>query len=238
RSNPPELYGAVTATATSLVEIEAPHRRRAFSLAMTAKDIAAGQDATGAIVMGQPTSWSAAVDALAAGRSVQTTDDGLVFLDEAENSARRLFLVSAGNVHPADFQDDHLLRSDLDPVEDPAEAWNALTVGAYTQMDSLATANPHWAGWTPVAARGELSPHSRTSVTYASTWPVKPDVVLEGGNVARSPAGTSYDTPEELQLATTKAPTTHPRLLTVTCATSAAPAHTAHPAASILPPSP
>jgi hypothetical protein len=234
RSNPPELYGAVTATATSLVEIEAPHRRRAFSLAMTANDIAAGQETTGTIMVGQPTSWSAAVDALAAGRSIQTTDDGLVFLDEAEDCARRLFLVSAGNVHPTDFQDDHLLRSDIEPVEDPAQAWNALTVGAYTQMDSLATASPHWAGWTPVAARGELSPHSRTSVAYASTWPVKPDVVLEGGNVARSPAGTGYDTPEELQLVTTKAPIKDARLLTVTCATSAATAQAAHLAASIL----
>jgi hypothetical protein len=233
-SNPPELYGAVTATATSLVEIEAPHRARAFSLAMTAKDIAADEDATGTTMLGQPTSWSAAIDALAAGRSIQTTDDGLVFLDEAEDSARRLFLVSAGNVHPTDFQDDHLHRSDLEPVEDPAQAWNALTVGAYTQMDSLATASPHWASWTPVAARGELSPHSRTSVAYASAWPVKPDVVLEGGNVARSPAGISYDTPEELQLATTKAPINDARLLTVTCATSAATAQAAHLAAAIL----
>lgn len=234
QSNPPELYGAVTATATSLVEIEAPHRVRTFSLAMTAKDSIAGQDANGTIVVGQPTSWSAAIDALAAGRSIQTTDDGLIFLDEAEDSARRLFLVSAGNVHCADFQDDHLIRSDLEPVEDPAQAWNALTVGAYTQMDSLATASPHWTGWTPVAARGELSPHSRTSVAYASTWPVKPDVVLEGGNVARSPAGTGYDTPEELQLVTTKAPISDARLLTVTCATSAATALAAHLAASIL----
>ena len=233
-SNPPELYGAVTAMATSLVEIEAPHRSRAFSLAMTANDVAAGQNPAGTIMMGQPTSWSAAIDALAAGRSIQITDDGLVLLDEVQDSARRLFLVSAGNVHPTDFQDDHLIRSDLEPVEDPAQAWNALTVGAYTQMDSLATASPHWAGWTPVAARGELSPHSRTSVAYASTWPVKPDVVLEGGNVARSPAGTSYDTPEELQLATTKAPIRDTRLLTVTCATSAATAQAAHLAASIL----
>jgi Subtilase family len=233
KSNPPELYGAVTAAATSLVEIQAPHRRRAFSLAMTAVDTI-GPNATDTIMVGQPTSWSAAIDALAAGRSIQTNDDGLVFLDEADDSARRLFVVSAGNVRPTDFQDDHLARSDLEPVEDPAQAWNALTVGAYTRMDSLTGASPHWAGWAPVAARGELSPHSRTSVAYDSTWPVKPDVVLEGGNVARSPAGTSYDTPEELQLVTTKAPINDTRLLTVTCATSAATAQAAHLAASIL----
>jgi hypothetical protein len=233
KSNPPELYGAVTAAATSLVEIEAPLRRRAFSLAMTANDLP-NQDVASTIMIGQPTSWSAAIDALAAGRSIQTTDDGLVFLDEADDNAHRLFVVSAGNVDPTDFQADHLTRSDLEPVEDPAQAWNALTVGAYTRMDSLAAAGPHWDDWTPVAARGELSPHSRTSVAYESTWPVKPDVVLEGGNVARSPAGNSYDTPEELQLLTTKAPNRDARLLTVTCATSAATAQAAHLAASIL----
>lgn len=223
----------VTAAATSLVEIEAPHRRRAFSLAITAKDMATNHSISGAMV-GQPTSWSAAIDALASGRSIQTTNDGLIFLDETDNIARRLFIVSAGNVHPDNFQDDHLLRSDLEPVQDPAHAWNALTVGAYTQMDNLDAASPHWADWTPVAARGELSPHSRTSVAYGSAWPVKPDVVLEGGNVARSPAGTSYDTPEELQLVTTKAPINDSRLLTVTCATSAATAQAAHLAATIL----
>jgi hypothetical protein len=233
KSNPPELYGAVTATATSLVEIAAPTRRRAFSLAVTAED-QTGDVAAGSILLGRPTSWSASIDALAAGRSIQTTDDGLVFLDEATDAAHRLFIVSAGNVKHRDFQDDHLSRSDLEPVEDPGQAWNALTVGAYTQMDSLATARQDWAGWTPLSRRGELSPHSRTSVAFDSTWPVKPDIVLEGGNVARSPAGTSYDTPEELQLLTTKAPHRDGRLLTVTCATSAATAQAAHMAASIL----
>ncbi|WP_244200425.1 S8 family peptidase [Micromonospora arborensis] len=233
-SNPPELYGAVTATATSLAEITAPQRRRAFSLAITANDTDAGPGVSSEIMVGQPTSWSAAIDALAAGRAIATDQDGLVFLDDADSDAHRLFVVSAGNVSSANFQDDHLQRSDLEAVQDPAQAWNALTVGAYTQMDSLSAASSHWADWTPLAVRGELSPHSRTSVACHSTWPVKPDVVLEGGNVARSPAGTSFDTPEELQLLTTKAPLTNSRLLTVTCATSAATAQASHLAASIM----
>jgi hypothetical protein len=230
--NPPELYGAVTAAAASRVEVQAPERRRVFSLAVTAKDRTPDPDATRGVVLGQPTSWSAAIDALAAGRSIEVTDEGLVFLDEAEDAARRLFLVSAGNVDR--FQDDHLSRSDLEPVEDPGQAWNALTVGAYTQLDTLSTASPQWSGYTPVARGGELSPHSRTSVAFRSTWPVKPDVLFEGGNVARSPGGSGYDTPEELQVLTTKAPLTDPRLLTVTCATSAATAQAAHLVASIL----
>jgi hypothetical protein len=47
---------------------------------------------------GQPTSWSAAIDALAAGRTFDPATHGLVYLDDAEEAARRLFVVSAGNV--------------------------------------------------------------------------------------------------------------------------------------------
>ncbi|HVY61971.1 MAG TPA: S8 family peptidase, partial [Planctomycetota bacterium] len=64
---PPDLYGARTAEAVSRVEIQAPDRRRAFALAVTSDS----RD------RGQPTSWSAAVDALAAGRSFDTTTQGL-----------------------------------------------------------------------------------------------------------------------------------------------------------------
>lgn len=65
-------------------------------------------------------------------------------------------------------------------------------------------------------------------------WPAKPDVVLEGGNVARSPNGSTFDTPYAFQSLTTKAPINDGRLLTVTCATSAATARGTHLAASIL----
>lgn len=229
RTNPPDLYGAVTATAASLVEIQQPDRERVFCLAVTAEDRPADEPAS---VYGQPTSWSAAVDALACGRSIDVSPDGLVYLDERDDAARRLFLISAGNI--TTFQDDHLTRSDVEPVQDPGQAWNALTVGAYTQLDSLAMAGPQWADYVPLAPRGELSPFSRTSVPFAKGWPVKPDVVLEGGNVARSPGGGSYDTPEELQVLTTKAPIRNQRLLTVTNATSAATAQAAYLAASTL----
>ena len=134
--NPPHLWGALTATAASLVEIQAPTRRRTFSMAVTAPDGSTpavpdrGDGGTG-----RPTSWSAAVDALAAGRAIDTTNDGLVYLDEEVEAQQRLFVVSAGNVRS--FDDDHLTRSDLEPVEDPAQAWNALTVGAYTELVHL-----------------------------------------------------------------------------------------------------
>ena len=228
--NPPHLWGALTAAAASLVEIQAPTRRRTFSMAVTAPN--GSRPGEAGIHVGRPTSWSAAVDALACGRAIDTTDEGLVYLDEDADTDPRLFVVSAGNVRV--FDDDHLARSDLEPVEDPAQAWNALTVGAYTQLVDLSD-QASYAGWTPLAPRDELSPLSRTSVAFAQPWPVKPDVVLEGGNVARSPDGTGYDTPEVFQLLTTKALRPgESRLLTVTNATSAATSEAAHLVGSVM----
>ena len=230
-ANPPELYGAVTATAASLVEIQAPDRRRVFSIATTAEP-EASPEGKGAITLGQPSSWSAAIDALAAGLAIDITDDGMVFLDEEQEATRRLFLLSAGNVN--DFDDDYLARCDLEPVEDPGQAWNALTIGAYTELTNFDAGEPGYEGWTPLAPHGELSPYSRTSVAFNPSWPVKPDVLLEGGNVARSPDGTDFDWPHAFQRLTTKRPLPDPRLFTVTRQTSAATAEAAHLAASIL----
>ncbi|GIF23412.1 hypothetical protein BJ973_000231 [Actinoplanes tereljensis] len=232
RASSPALYGAVTATAVSLAEIQAPQRTRVFSLAVTAPptsdDLESASRSTG-----QPSSWSSSVDALAAGRSIDIDDNGLVYLDEPDPAAHRLFVISAGNVSSRHWDIDHLARSDLQPVHDPAQAWNALTVGAFTNRDVLNGSEPSWRGWSPVAPRGELSPHSTTSVLFGQAWPVKPDIVLEGGNIARSPAGTDFDTPPHLQLLTTRRRELDNRLLTVTCATSAAAAQAAHLAAGI-----
>lgn len=231
-ANPPQLYGALTATAASLVEIEAPERRRAFSVATTAPWESGNDDEIAEIVLGKPTSWSAAIDALAAGLSVDVLEnEGIVFLDEGEESARRLFVLAAGNVRS--YEDEYLDRCDVEPIEDPAQAWNGLTVGASTDLDSLDSATGY-DDWTCLAPRGELSPFSRTSVAFQRAWPVKPDVVLEGGNVARSPNGTQFDTPPVLQLLTTKAPLFDQRLLTVTRATSAASAQASYMAAAIM----
>ncbi len=232
-TNPPHLWGALTATATSTVEVQAPRRKRAFGIAVSAVRDPASDAQAERIMLGQPTSWSAAVDALAAGLGIEMTDDGMVFLDEEEKRERRLFLLAAGNVESGVWQDAYLDRNDVEPIEDPGQAWNPLTVGAYTEAITFDDHEKGYGGWTPLAPRGELSPHSRTSVPFHRQWPIKPDVVFEGGNVARSPDG-RFDTPYAFQLLTTKAPIKDARLITVTCATSAATARASHLAASIL----
>jgi len=230
--NPPELWGALTADATSRVEVQEPRRRRAFCVTSTAVGDPIPPGTEHRIVVGQPSSWSAAIDALAAGFSIATSEEGMVFLDEGDTASRRLFLLSAGNVSA--WEDGYLTRCDLEPIEDPAQAWNAVTVGAFTELVHIDPGERGYDGWTPLAEAGELSPFSRTSVAFDRQWPIKPDVVMDGGNLARSPAGTELHHPITLQLLTTKAPIRDQRLLTVTNATSAATAQAAQLAASIL----
>ena len=53
-------------------------------------------------------SSSAALDALAAGRVFDPATRGLIYLDAADEGARRLFILSAGNVAPDMLQAEHL----------------------------------------------------------------------------------------------------------------------------------
>ncbi len=215
----PDLYGAVTAEAVARVEVEAPTRSRTFSMAVTAEPDR---------LAGTPTSWSAAVDALAAGRDFDSDEGELRYIDEASLSSHRLFIVSAGNVRDlTDSTISHLDRCDRTPIEDPAQAWNALTVGAYTELVDVGSHD----GWTPLAHPGDLSPFSRTGVPCQRQWPTKPDIVLEGGNAAISPSRTDVDWPESMQILTTSFAS--PRLFTTTNATSAATAQAANLAARI-----
>ena len=90
-------------------------------------------------------------------------------------------MVSAGNVD--DYVQDHLAQSDTSAIRDPGQAWNALTVGAHTELVTPPSA-PAYAGWEALAPDGQLSPHSRTSLLFGTRpWPIKPDIVMEGGNV-------------------------------------------------------
>jgi hypothetical protein len=219
--NDPEVYGAITAEAASRVEVTAPRRPRCFSMAITAAD---ERD------RGQPSSWSAAVDALAAGRAFDSNSQGLVYLDDGADPLRRLFIVSAGNVDGGALHAAHLDRSDADAVHDPAQAWNALTVGAFTEKTLIQ--DPAWDRWVAVAPAGDLSPWSTTGVTFATIWPIKPDVVLEGGNVVKNAKGEiSFPCPDLCLLSTFYKPADKP--FVDTWATSAATAQAARMAAII-----
>jgi hypothetical protein len=149
----------------------AAQRQRVFCLPITAS----GQTAIA------PTLWSATIDALAVGTDVGASDEGIELLGPPDPAAARLIVVSAGNVDRYDA--DYRAWCDLSAIEDPAQAWNSLTVGACTELDEVPT-DPSFAGWSALAVAGDVSPHSRTGVLAGGRrWPVKPDICLEGGNV-------------------------------------------------------
>lgn len=235
--NERDLYGAITARSVDRPEIQAPDRARVFMLAVTAPRpsvTAADAEPVERIEAGKPTSWSASIDALAFGRAIDDTDPTLTYLDRDEPRRPRLFVISAGNIRDVAATDDHLARSDVEPVEDPAQSWNALTVGAYSERDDMSGAPADFAGYVPIAPRGELSPVSRTSVVFdRKKWPFKPDVVADGGNAAASPDKTRVDTPENLAVLTTRLQRPGEGFFTTTRDTSAATAQVAAIAADI-----
>ena len=153
-----------------------------------------------------------------------------MYLDDGTEPVRRLFVVSAGNVDADALQVAHLDRSDTDSVHDPAQAWNALTVGAFTEK--AVVDDPKWTGWQPVASAGDLSPWSTTGVVFAAAWPIKPDVVFEGGNVVRSAKGeVNFPCPDLSLLSTHYRPAQ--KAFVLSWATSAATAQAARMAAII-----
>lgn len=212
----PQSYGILTQAAVALPEIEAPERSRIYCMAVT-NDNVSGATASG---------WSAALDQAAVGRMVA---DGNDEENDDDERPKRLIIVSAGNVvAETDFarrrsQDDY-------PIEDPAQAWNVLTVGGYT--DLIDVRDEGYTNWTPAAEAGELSPHSRTSVTWPQGLsPFKPELVMEAGNRAVNPGRTEILTVGSLSLLTTGSDAGTP--LVPFEATSAAAAQAARMAAQL-----
>lgn len=171
-----ELWGYRVAQAVSIAEVQAPVRKRVFCMAVTSDET---RD------RGHPTSWSSAIDKLTSGQ-----DDDI----------RRLFVIAAGNA----THDAYRLYPEgnlVEEIQDPGQSWNAITVGAFTELVQIRDST--LAGYTPIAPFGGLSPNSTTSRTWPHTkWPIKPDVVFEGGNIAAGPNDSCFDS-EDLKLIST-----------------------------------
>lgn len=195
--NDPDLFGDITSQAVSRIEIAAPERSgRVFCLTVTAD----GRDE------GYPSSWSGMIDQICAGVG-------------EEGVPRRLMIVSTGNT-PPDGRHHYPQHNQVHGVEDPAQAWNALTVGAHTEMAIIEA--PGFDNWQPIAPPGRISPSSRTSIIWQNKgWPLKPDIVMEGGNQAVDPTTGQADYVDDLMLLTTRV-SPDGALLTTTADTSAA----------------
>lgn len=156
------LHASLFSDAVARPEIVSPYRQRIFCSAVTASDY---RD------RGRPSSWSSAVDSLAADA-------------DGAGAFPRLFILSAGNTNDVGAWSTYPASLSTNLIHDPGQAWNVLTVGACTYKSD--TKDP---GYKPVAEAGGLSPYTTTSSAWENTWPLKPDVVLEGGNLGANRFG-------------------------------------------------
>ncbi|MCR5879877.1 S8 family serine peptidase [Phenylobacterium sp. J367] len=120
---------------------------------------------------------SGAIDQIAAGSMVGERE----FAKDATETPKRLVLVAAGNVVGG-------LANVVDeggPITDPAQAWNALTVGGYTTKIELTDED-----LAPLRGANEVSPYSTcTRGLPTDLLPIKPEVMFEAGNMAVDPLG-------------------------------------------------
>lgn len=157
-----EHWGYITDQAVYRAETKNPEKVLLYCLAITsAKDIDKGR----------PSSWSGSIDTMSYGSA----------------KSKRLFIVSGGNV-PEQYWPDYPNSNQLYSVQNPAQSWNSLTVGAYTAK--VLVNDPQYDSYERVAKMNELSPYSSTSYLWNKKWPIKPDVLFEGGNLLKRDADT------------------------------------------------
>lgn len=152
---------------------------------------------------GKPSTWSATIDTIIFGN------------DDAD---KKIFVVSAGNVRDEDDFKQYPENNLNLQIESPAQSWNSISIGAFTEK-TLADKNV-------LASKNELSPFSRTSNAWESNWPIKPDVVFEGGNLIKLDNGNT-ERHEDLEVLTTSSNVITNQITTIN-ATSAATAFAAN----------
>lgn len=165
----PPRYGVVTQGCVALVEVERPGALRSFCIATSSTDFSAGR----------PSSWSGALDQIAAGSLIGDNPDGL----PASEVKKRLLVVATGNVSGGMMV--NVVPSQ--PLEDPSQSWNALTIGGFTRKEQIPTAPP---ALEPVVGANQRSPFSRGSQALPDDLtPIKPEVLFEAGNMLSDATG-------------------------------------------------
>jgi hypothetical protein len=207
-SNPEDLLGVITKECVARAELLGIDKKRFFNMAVTSDQLK--------IKEGEPSSWSGSIDQIAFG-------------NEEEKEPKRLFFISAGNLKYEDIKD-YPTSNELNTIQNPAQAWNCLTVGAFTEKVDIEKMK--YPELDAIAGKGELSPTSTTSFLWnESYWPIKPEIVMEGGNYAKDKKGFVTNN-ESLSLVTTNKDF-QSKLLTYSLDTSAATAQASRYAALI-----
>lgn len=163
-------YSFVMMDAISTVQIANPEYQRIYCMAVTSEF---QND------FGKPSTWSAVLDNVIYGN---------------DDNDKKLFVVSIGNVRDeTDWENYPDSNLDL-PVESPAQSWNSIGVGGFTQKI--------FPDGRTIASQWQLSPYSRTSSSWDNSWPIKPDVVFEAGNLEGFKGG-NISRHDDLELLTT-----------------------------------
>jgi len=150
--NYPELYGAITESGISTPILDRPNNLRVYCLTITDPNFR---------MQGRPSAWSAAIDKICFGKVV----------------GQQLFIVSGGNVVITKHED-YPSVNQTETIHDPAQAYNAITVGTFTRKDKIDISK----GYKPLAEHGAMAPSNSTSLLFDKNWANKPDIVFEGGN--------------------------------------------------------
>lgn len=140
-------------------------RKRAFVLAITRTMQEPPLDGIA------PTLWSQAVDQIAFSKG-----------------AGRLMIVAAGNARYEQWialAEQHPQLQLSEKIHQPAQAVNALTVGAFTARVELPNDDAYRDARVVAPKPGGISPYTSTGL-IGNEWSIKPDVVIEGGNLAIS----------------------------------------------------
>lgn len=134
----------------------------------------------------------------------------------AEVGSERLFCIAAGNLEPPTLYGDYQALNETTGLITPAQAWNALTVAACTDLGAVPGTH------NPLAPPGDLSPWSRTACAWERSHkpPMKPDIVFEGGNRMFDTVSQDLSNHADLCLLTTNSDVNAP--LSLTGMTSAA----------------
>jgi hypothetical protein len=191
----PMIYGAVTQEAVARAETMHPLFKRMVCMAVTSEEFNH---------RGRPSAWSSAIDQCVFG----TVD---------ERNEKMLFFVSSGNLLPQ-FRTLYPLANRDHSIQDPAQSFNGITVGAYTLKDSINLVQ--FPGAELLARRGSMSPCNTTSANWDNDWSRKPDIVFEGGNFGLQHG--QLVEPESLQLLSAAKGGVGLSWLTTFCDTSAA----------------
>lgn len=163
--NKKDLYGAITQDAVNIAEATVHSDNRVHCMAVTEDEKKSTK--------GKPSSWSASLDNLISGY---------------EDNKQKLFIVSAGNTNVQKLIDEGYPNATLNSsIQSPAQSWNSLTVGA-AAIHLL----PIKKDMTLLAQPNDLCPYSTTSLDWETRWPIKPEVLFDGGNAVKDVYGGVY----------------------------------------------